>query len=162
MYRLKDFKYLDIYNCNGKKLGSINDVAINYSNKSIEGFITSAKFLSKKNYISKENIVAIGSSIIAKDMSIYKGLRFSNIRGMEIIDKRGDMLGVVDDIFINENDFSIKGLMASTGVFHKFIHGKRIFLLEETILGDNNILYYGSEEISLKSMPHKFWKQVNE
>ncbi|MDO4534809.1 MAG: PRC-barrel domain-containing protein [Clostridium perfringens] len=162
MYRLKDFKYLDIYNCNGKKLGSVNDVAINYSGKSIEGFVISAKFLSKKNYISKKNIVAIGSSIIAKDMSIYRGLKFSNIKGMEIIDKRGDMLGVVDDIFINEDDFSIKGLMASTGVFHKFIHGKRIFLLEETILGDNNILYYGNEEISLRSMPHKFWKQVAE
>lgn len=162
MYRLKDFKYLDIYNCNGKKLGSINDVAINYSNKNIEGFIISHKFLTKKNYVSKKDIVAIGSSVITKDISIYEGLKFSDIKGRDIIDKKGEILGVLDDIFIDEENFSIKGLIASTGVFHKFIYGKRIFLLEETILGNKNILYYGNEEVALKSMPHKFWKQVNE
>ena len=161
MYRLRDFKYLNIYNCNGKKIGSINDIAINYSNKTIEGFIISHRFLSKKNYISKKDIVAIGGSIVTKDTSIYNGLKFSHIKGMDIIDKKGEMIGVLDELLVDEEDFSIKGLIASTGVFHKFIYGKRIFLLDETILGENNILYHGNGEICLKSMPHKFWKQVN-
>lgn len=162
MYKLKDFRYLDIYNCNGKKLGTINDIAINYFNKSIEGFVMSSKIFSKKNYVGKEDIVAIGSSVITKAISTYNGLKFSDIKGMDIINRKGETIGVLDELLIDEGDFSIKGLIASTGIFHKFVYGKRIFLLDETILGDNNILYYGNQEVTFKSMPHKFWRQVNE
>ena len=110
----------------------------------------------------KEDIVAIGSSIITKAVSTYNGLKFSDIKGMDIINKKGEVIGVVDELLIDDRDFSIKGLIASTGIFHKFVYGKRIFLLNDTILGDNNILYYGEQEVIFKSMPHKFWKQVNE
>ena len=162
LYKLKDFKYLDTYNCNGKKLGTINDIAINYFDKSIKGFIISCKIFSKKNYVPKEDIVAIGSSIITKAVSTYNGLKFSDIKGMDIINKKGEVIGVVDELLIDDRDFSIKGLIASTGTFHKFVYGNRIFLLNDTILGDNNVLYYGEQEVIFKSMPHKFWKQVNE
>ncbi len=162
MYKLKDFRYLDVYNCNGKRLGSINDIAINYYNKSIEGFVISSKIFSKKNYVAKKDIVAIGSSIITKGISTYEGLKFSDIKGMDIINTNGETIAVLDELLIDEKDFSIKGLIASTGIFHKFVYGKRIFLLEETILGDNNILYYGNQEVTFKSMPHKLWRQVND
>lgn len=158
MYKVRDFKYLNVYNEKGKKLGIVKDVAIDYNKKVIDGFIISTKIFSKKNYVKKEDIVAMGESIISKKISTYNGIKFGDIKGIEIINKNGILLGTLDEFLINERDFSIKCLIASTGSFCKFITGKKLFLLENTILGDKNILCYEREDINFKLMPYKFRK----
>lgn len=162
LYRIRDFKYLDVYDEKGKKVGVVKDVAINYNKKIIDGFIISTKIFSKKNYVRIQDIVAIGESIISKKVSIYNGIRFGDIKGIDIINKNGNLLGTLDEFLINEIDFSIKCLIVSTGTFYKFVTGKKIFLLEDTILGNKNILYCGNEDICLKLMPYNFRKQVND
>lgn len=160
MYRFKDLKFLDIYDCYGKKVGCVEDIAIDYYEKRLKGFIISSKFFSKKNYIPIENVLTISDSIIVNKISTYDGLVFGSIKGFDIINKGGEMIGVVEELIISRTDFSLKGLVTATGLFEKFIKGKTILLIGETILGENSILYFGNINITLKSIPHNFLRQV--
>lgn len=160
MYRFKDLKYLDIYDCSGKKVGSVEDIAIDYYEKKVKGFIISSKVFSKKNYIPIENVLTISDSIIVEKLSTYEGLIFGHIKGLDIMNKGGDMIGIVEEVLISRDDFSLKGLVTATGLFDKFIKGKTILLIGETILGEDSILYFGNINITLKSIPHNFLRQV--
>ena len=74
---------------------------------------------------------------------------------MEIIDLNGNIKGTIEDLIIRENDFSIKGLLISTGVIEKLLKGKQILLINQCILGEEYILYTGKDNMSLKLMPRK-------
>lgn len=160
MYRFKDLKFLDIYDCDGKKIGCVEDIAIDYYEKRVKGFIISSKVFSKKNYIPVENVLTISDSIIVNKLSSYEGLVFGDIKGFDIMNKGGEMIGVVEEVIIARNDFTLKGLVTATGLFDKFIKGKTILLIGETILGEDSILYFGNINITLKSVPHNFLRQV--
>lgn len=69
------------------------------------------------------------------------------------------MIGVVEDILVELESFSIKGLVVSTGFIDKILKGKHVILIKETILGEHNILFYGNEKLCLKSVPHNFIKR---
>lgn len=160
MYRVKDLKHLDIYDCLGRKLGSTEDVVIDYYEKKVKGFITTTRLFSKKNYVALENILTISNSIVTKRITLFNGITFNEIRNFDIINKNGDMIGIIEDLIINEEDFSIRGIIIAEGLFQKFLNGKKILLIEDTILGENSILYFGSMDITLKSLPHNFFKKV--
>lgn len=55
-----------------------------------------------------------------------------------------------------------KGLVVSTGFLDKILKGKHVILIKETILGEHNILFYGNENLCLKSVPHNFLKRNEE
>lgn len=158
MYRVKDFKFLDVYSTNGKKYGEVEDIAIDYYRGKVIGLKLSKGVFSKKDFVGSEDIIAIGESIVANDIRSYKTLNFNDIKGMDIIDEMSNkMIGVVDELLV-DTDFEIKALIISKGFFDKFVNGKGLLLLKETILGEENILYKGNNKITFKSMPHSIWR----
>lgn len=156
MLKTKDFYLMKVFNIEGKYLGVIDDICINFYSQKVEGFfISNFKFFSKKNYFEVEDIISVDKEIIVKKIKRHKGLAFKEIKYMDIIDKKNIMRGVLEDIIISRNDMSIKGLVMSSGVFDKMIRGKDILLLNQCVLGEDCILYTGNSDIILKAIPRK-------
>jgi uncharacterized protein YrrD len=150
----KDFYLLKVYDTKGKYIGTVEDIYINFYEEKVEGFSISNFFkFSKKNFVKKEDIISMEEVIIARDLSFKIGIPFKSIKDMDIKDKKNVMKGVLEELIIEKEDFSIKGLTMSSGIFDKMFKGKEILLLKNCILGEDFILYKGSQEVSLKSMP---------
>lgn len=158
-YRIKDFIYMKVYDVNGEFLGRVKDLSINYNEEKVTGFIVTPRFLSKKNYIPIEKLVSIDGCIIVYEVEKREDFKFNDLKSLDVVTKEGKILGVVEDLIVELKNFSIKGLIISTGFLDKLLSGKKIILLKETILGENGILYFGNENLILKSIPHNFFKR---
>lgn len=155
MFKTRDFYFKKVYDLKGKKIGIIEDIYIDFYLGKIMGFKVSSSILfSKNNYVDMEEIIDIGEDVIINSIRRGKGLAFKELKYMEIIDKSSNIKGVLEDIIIDERDYSIKAIVMSSGLIDKMIKGKEIILIDKCILGEKYILYTGSEGISLKSMPH--------
>ncbi|MCY6959426.1 PRC-barrel domain-containing protein [Clostridium brassicae] len=156
MYRSKDFLLMEVLNTKGKKIGFINDILIDFSKGYIEGFsVCCSNLLNKNMSILKEDIISFNENIIVAKSVKEEKLRFFKLKGMEVIDRHGNDMGVMEDIIFDDYSFKIYGLIISRGLINNFIKGKKIFLIKQLLLGDKDILYYGDEtKIKFKTMPH--------
>ncbi|ENK1242596.1 PRC-barrel domain-containing protein [Clostridium sp. FAM 1755] len=155
MYRSKYFKYMNVYHTNGKKLGFIKDVLVDFNEESIIGFLVSSyKILNKNNIVLIEDIVSINKNMVVKKLEKGKYLSFNDIKHLEVIDIDGVLMGVIEDIIINEENFKISAIIISMGFLNNFIKGKKIISPNEIILGEENILYfnYKSRNLDFKIM----------
>ncbi|SHE89660.1 PRC-barrel domain-containing protein [Clostridium fallax] len=155
MHRVNDFHMIRVLNVKGEKIGEIKDVEIDYFKEIITGFKISSKGFSKKNFIDAKDILSINKVIIAKEAKKHEGLNFEKIKDMEVLNKNGVIIGIVEDLLIDIENFKIKGLIISSGLINKFLKGKEVLLLGETILGEKSILYFGNSKINLAAMPHR-------
>ena len=155
MYKTRDFYFKKVYDLRGKKIGIIEDVYIDFYLGKIIGFKVSSSILfSKNNYVDMEEIIYIGEDVIINSIRRGKGLAFKELKYMEIIDKSSNIKGVLEDIIIDDKDYSIKAIVMSSGLIDKMIKGKEIILINKCILGEKYILYTGNEGVLFKSMPH--------
>lgn len=154
MYRVRDLIGLKVFDSKGKKIGTVCDLALDYFNGKITGFVVSKKTFSKLNYIDLNKVISINESIIAEGIHIHRGLKFNEIKDFDIINKDGSMLGVLEDLLI-DYDFSIRGLIVVESFFNKFKVGKRVFQNRYTILGEENILFFGNKNITMVMVPKK-------
>ncbi|EKQ53760.1 MULTISPECIES: PRC-barrel domain-containing protein [unclassified Clostridium] len=155
MFKTRDFYFKKVYNMNGKKIGIIEDLYIDFYLGKIVGFkVSNSLLFSKKNYIDMEDIIDIGEDIIISNIRKGEGLNFKEIKYMEVIDTAGNVKGVLEDMIIDIRDYSIKAIVISSGLVDKMIKGKQIILLNRCILGEKYILYIGNEGVLFKSMPH--------
>jgi len=155
MFKTRDFYFKKVYNINGKKIGIIEDLYIDFYQGKVVGFKVSNSILfSKKNYLDMQDIIDIGEDVIVSSIRQGEGLTFKEIKYMEVIDTLSNIKGVLEDIIIDIQDYSIKAIVISSGLIDKMIKGKQIIILNRCILGEEYILYTGNEGISFKSMPH--------
>ena len=156
MLKTRDFYLMKVYDVSGKYIGVIDDVCLDFYNSNINGFlISSISFLKKHNYINTKSIVSIEECMIIKDsLEVFKGLRFKEIKYMDIVDKYNTMIGVLEDLIIEKNTFNIKGIIISSGVFDKMIKGKEILVAKSCILCEKYIIYVGSSAVKVKTLPH--------
>ncbi|GAA0177004.1 PRC-barrel domain-containing protein [Clostridium sediminicola] len=156
MLKSKDFILKNVEGITGKRIGFINDVLLNINNREIIGFsVISKKLFSKDVYILKENIISFGDKLIFNGFNKGKYLKLSNIKGFEVIDIEGNIIGILEDILVGEEGLTIKGILVSTGLIENFIEGKRILLLDDIILGDNSIFLFNSnKEFNFYTKPH--------
>ena len=159
MFKSKDFYLKTIYDNKGKKLGVIEDICLDFYNGKITGFKSSSSgLLSKNSYIDIEDIIEIGESIIVYKISEEMGLELKSLKNMNVIDVNGFIKGILEDIIIDEYDYTINGIVISSGIIDRLIKGKEILLLDECILGEEYILYTGKNNVSFKTMPHNMEK----
>ncbi|WP_160685061.1 PRC-barrel domain-containing protein [Clostridium sp. C2-6-12] len=155
MFKTRDFYFKKVYDLKGKKIGIIEDIYIDFYLAKIIGFkVSSSVLFSKNNYIDMEEIIDIGEDVIINSIRRGNGLAFKELKYMDIIDRAGNIKGVLEDIIIDDRDYSIKAIVTSSGLIDKMIKGKQIILINKCILGEKYILYIGNEGISFKSMPH--------
>lgn len=157
MYRSKDFSLMEVIYIRGNRAGFIKDPIIDFHNGKIVGFqISSYDFIQKNINVMKDDIISFDKSMVIKNTSKGEYLSFKQVRGMDIIDIMGNMIGMLEDFLFFGNNFRIAAVIVSSGLICNFTHGKRILLMEELQLGDRNILWIKkNDRINFLSMPHK-------
>ena len=108
----------------------------------------------KHTFVSSDAIVSIDKTMKIKETSKIKGLKFKEIKLIDILNENKILIGVLEDLIIDKESFNIKGLIISSGIFDKMFKGKEIITLKHCILCDDYILYNGNERIKLKTLPH--------
>ena len=69
MFKTRDFYLMKVYDTNGKYLGAISDIAIDFYEGSIIGFIISSlSIFSKKNFIKKESILSLEDVLLVSSI----------------------------------------------------------------------------------------------
>lgn len=155
MFKTRDFYLMKVYDTNGKYLGTVSDIAIDFYEGSIKGFIISnLSIFNKKNFVRKEDIISLDDVLIVFCIENYKGLTFNNIKFIDIVDSKNVMKGVLEDLIIDKASLTLKGLVMSSGVIDTMFKGKEIILSSGCILCEKFILYKGKEYIRLKTLPH--------
>ena len=155
MFKTRDFYFKKVYDIKGKRIGIIEDLYIDFYLGKVVGFKVSNSILfSKKNYLDMQDIIDIGEEVIVNSIRQGEGLTFKEIKYMEVIDTLSNVKGVLEDIIIDIQDYSIKAIVISSGLIDKMIKGKQIILINRCILGEEYILYTANEGILFKSMPH--------
>jgi uncharacterized protein YrrD len=155
MFKTRDFYFKKVYNVDGKKVGIIEDLYIDFHLGKVLGFkISNSRLFSKNNYVDMQDIVDIGEDIIIDSIRNSSGLTFKEIKYLEVIDTLGEVRGVLEDIMIDIKDYSIKAIVISSGLLDKMIKGKQIILLNKCILGEKYILYSGNQGVLFKTIPH--------
>jgi uncharacterized protein YrrD len=158
MYKSKDFKYMDVVNVEGKKIGVIRDLLIDFNKGKVIGVqISPTKLFHKNISVLKEDIIYFNKHMVVKKVVKEKYLTLHSFINMDVIDKCRNIFGVVEDITFSGHSFEIKGVIVSLGFFTNLLRGKRIMLIKELILGEKNILYFPcNRDYSFKTMPHNF------
>ena len=156
MFRIKDLYMKNVCDIKGNKIGLSKEIYIDFFRGEVTGIgIGSYSIKNRNNYISTKDIVNVDNSILT--MKAFKkegGLKFSDIKDMDVIDKAGNPKGLVEDILIEEESFCIKGLIISSGIINKIISGREVILMNSAILGEDKILYLGASGVVLKNIPH--------
>lgn len=156
MFRTKDFIMMDVADVKGKRIGFIKDILINFNEGVVVGFLISPYNLFVKScYVLSQDIVSFERTMIIEKTTLHSPLKLRDFLGMEVLDTKGNILGVFEDIIFS-HDFKVKGLVVSSGFISKLIKGKKIVLINEILVGDDNIIYMGnSQKVNLVSVPHK-------
>ena len=121
----------------------------------MRGFTISPTSIFKKQmYVSVESIISIDEDMKIKGTSNFEGLKFKEIRYVDIINKEKKLIGVLEDLIIDKQNFEIKGIIMSSGIFDKMLKGKEVITLKHCTLCDEYILYNGNSRVKLKTLPH--------
>lgn len=163
MYRSKDFILMDTIDINGRKIGFVRDVLVNFNKGFVVGFsITPSRMFKRVISVLKEDILTFNNNMIVKKTGEEVLLKLSDLKGMDVLDHKGDILGMVEDIIFDINSFRIKGLVISAGFIHNLLYGKKILLIKDLILGDKNILYFGdAKKICFTTNSHELLEVNN-
>lgn len=155
MYKKRDIINKKVIDEKGKELGVVQDLIIDLDNKTVKGFkIKKNSFLKKEFYILQDNIIYFGNRIIINGGTKGNFFYFKDIKGMEVYDLRGIIIGMVEDLFISYKDFSIKSLILTEGFFKNYTKGKRIVLLEDLIVGEESAIYIKEKNYYFYSKIH--------
>ncbi|MCY6356779.1 PRC-barrel domain-containing protein [Clostridium sp. ZS2-4] len=156
MYRSKDFLLMEVVDIKGKKIGFIKDILIDFNEGFVIGFnISSYNLFHKSVNVLKKDIISFNNNMIIKKNFREERLEFFTLKGIDVLDRCGDVIGIMEDIIFDNFSFEIIGVVVSKGLIANFINGKKIFLTKELILGEKNILYYGkNSKMNFKTMPH--------
>ena len=155
MYRTKDFMLMNVNKAQGEKLGYINDIFLDINESKIIGFQIKSTNLFKRNLsVNTESIISFNDYMIVKDSEDISKMKFSSIKGMDVLDLKKDIIGIVEDLIICQNTFLIKAIIINSGFLADWTGGKKIILIKDLIIGEKNILCSRSSKMNFKSIPH--------
>lgn len=162
MFRIKDFILMDVIDIKGKKIGFIKDVIIDFNKGEVKGFVVSPYSLLRRNIsVLKQNIVSFNKAMVINGWSKEKFLLFSNIKNIEVKNRHGDIIGIMEDILFHEFTFKINGIIVSSGFIKNFMTGKRVLLINDIILGEESILNYKDyTKLDFIRLPHKLSEDI--
>ncbi|MBP2031560.1 uncharacterized protein YrrD [Clostridium algifaecis] len=142
MYRMRDFIFKEVIDLNGKNIGFVGDLVIDFNLKLIKGFnVISNSILKKDTNIYKNDILSLNPVVISDKFSKDEALKFHDIRIMDVVDKNQNVIGKIEDVIFYENSFYIKAFIISSGLLYDMLYGRKILSAKKLILGDKNILY---------------------
>ncbi|MBS5825199.1 MAG: PRC-barrel domain-containing protein, partial [Clostridium argentinense] len=147
MYKSRDFIFMDVLDLKGEKLGYIKDVLINFSKREVIGFrVTPYKLFRKTFSVLIEDVIYFNGSMVINKIDKEEYLAFSDIKKMYVIDKNSKTLGIVKEIIFDGETFEIKALSIAYSLITSMFRERKILLIKDMILGENNLLYIGCED----------------
>lgn len=163
MLKSKDFYFMEVVNSDGKRLGFIKDIIVDFYEDKVKGFILFSNGISSKKNIGilKDDIIYYNKKMVTKKVSSCSGINFMSLKNTEINDVCGNIIGKAEDIIFTDSNFAIKGIICSSGLIKNYLYGKRILAEGGFIIGDKNILCFeDSGSILMKSLPHSLCTKV--
>lgn len=155
MVKWRNFYLMKIYDSKKKYIGVVDDISIDFYNGVVKGFTISPVSIFKKHtYVSVDSIISVDESMQIKNTCRFEGLKFKDIKYMDIINSEKRLIGVLEDLIIDEKTFEIKGVIISSGIFDKMFKGKEVITLKHCSLCDEYIMYNGNSTVKLKTLPH--------
>ena len=137
MFKWRDFYLMKIYDSKNKYIGVVEDISIDFYKGVVRGFTISPTSIFKKQmYVSVDSIISIDEDMKIKGTSNFEGLKFKEIRYVDIINKEKKLI------------------IMSSGIFDKMLKGKEVITLKHCTLCDEYILYNGNSRVKLKTLPH--------
>lgn len=142
MYRIRDFIFTEVVGMNGKNLGFVGDLLVDFNLKMVKGFnVISNSILKKDISVYIGNTLSLSPVIIASESNGEQNLKFNDIRAVDVVDKRGNIMGRVEDMIFYEKSFNIRAFVMSRGFVYDILHGRKVLPAKNLILGEKNILY---------------------
>lgn len=156
MFKSKDFSLMEVIHIKNNRIGFIKDMLLDFNKKKVLGFqISSYDIINKNLNVMIEDIITFENSMVIKNTSKSKHLSFNSIKGIDITDNKGNVIGMLEEILFEEESFNIYGIVLSSGLLNNYLKGKQIILMEEVILGENSILCYEKRNLYFSNRPHK-------
>lgn len=138
---------MDVINIEGKSLGYIEDIILDFNHGKLLGFkIASPNFRKKGGVLYIKDVISYSDKIIGSVSEKKNHLSFSSIKNLDVINTSGAVIGILEDILIDKENFSIKAVVISTGFLRNLKYGKKIVLKEQLILGEHSVFYQDSKE----------------
>jgi sporulation protein YlmC with PRC-barrel domain len=156
MAKSRDYIYMNVMNIQGKKIGYIKDLLVDFNKGEVIGFkINPYRLLCKDFNVLKENIIYYKSQLVINNIVKDKYLEFSTIMNIHVIDKCSNILGLVSEVIFDDDDFKIKGLVVKDYNIFNMFKSRSVLLKSDLIIGDEYILYTAENtNIILKCMPN--------
>jgi uncharacterized protein YrrD len=146
-------KKLPIYEMlNGKKIGIVEDLCLD-DNGSVKGLIVKRKGLfSHHALLPIDHITSFGHDgiMISEDEKFMKYTQakghllchpHKGIVGMPIMSNEGEKLGLVDDVYFNEELGTIVGYEVTDGFFADLKEGKRVIKADAPLKFGKDVLF---------------------
>ena len=155
MYRTRDFIDKEVFLIGGKKLGVVSGILVDLKDKKVKSLMINHFGIFKKKYVAYNDIISIGSKIIAGRISSPYGINLDRILMKHVYDKNGILRGNVSDVLIGEQTMELEGIICYSGLKNKIKSGNILIPFSEIILGDEYILDKGNGHITFNSVIHK-------
>lgn len=147
IYRTSDFYLMEVRDVFGQYLGYINGVNLNINEKIVDGFSLCCKGIKNEmKKIDTRDVITFNEVMIISDKSKNTGMTFNKIRGMEVYDLQSNLLGKVEEIYFDFIHYKIMAIILGTGFFRDIFKGKQVLLMNNLIVGDDNILILEKQE----------------
>lgn len=149
-------KYIDVRGCSvvdekGNLYGRVEDSLLDIKKLKIPSFIVLNKnIISNYNLLLLKDIEKYDDVIVIKNrvysLKRYSVKKFSfvllnNYIGKEILDLKGKIVGILDDIIFDEFNGDIKALILKRGFFEDLFDGRKVIIInEKTNFGKEKII----------------------
>ena len=104
MFKSKDFIFMDVVTVEGKKIGFIKDLLINFNKGKVIGFVISPyNFFQKNLNVLKEDIIYFNKHMVVRKVEKNTYLCLQSFLSMDVIDICRNVFGMVEDITFTGN-----------------------------------------------------------
>lgn len=136
----------------GEKIGMVQEVLLNLSKGIISAFVLDkGGFLREKKIVDIDQVKSIGESAITvpakelqyeNDLEVLKScVNYKDLMDKPVYTHSGKSLGIIQDIFVNEENGHIVGFEVSEGIIHDILEGRGIIPLpKSTIYGKDTVV----------------------
>ncbi|MDD3839936.1 MAG: PRC-barrel domain-containing protein [Clostridia bacterium] len=132
----------------GKVVGIVKDVVFLVGETKISGlFIENRDMFKKTFFIDGEDIISIGNNIILiksidnliidMDKSVFTN---NKVLGLKVITDKGEELGIVHDVLINEQDYNVEAYKISSNFFDDIYNGMSTLSVDCQIMFGEDVI----------------------
>lgn len=156
--KTKNYYLMDVRLENGKKIGFIEDLLVDFEKRVVSGFaISPLSSFRRRVCVYTEDIVSSEDVLTIKKVQKYSEKEFKYYKNTNVFDCENKFIGMLEDVIFDET-YKIKSYVLSGGIIRNIFHGKNIIIPEYLTLEKKRMTYdVDINEISFLSVPHRIF-----